>query len=119
MAPRTVSLIAYRNAATQRAHFAIFIPSPTNQDIGTLIHVIGAPMAGYQLEFNRNYSLVLTQQPHTRHVIGQIDSQYIVDAADDAKSKDSTPKGAVELAASQVSPPGISQNFLAPINDVS
>lgn len=62
MASRTVSLIAYRNAATQRAHFAIFIPSAANQDLGTLIHVIGAPMAGYQLEFKRNYSLVLTQQ---------------------------------------------------------
>ncbi|KAG5290135.1 hypothetical protein I7I48_09664 [Histoplasma ohiense] len=116
-APRTVSLILYRNAATQRAHFAIFIPSATNQGLGTLIHVIGAPMAGYQLEFKRNYSHALTQQPHTRYEIGQIDSQYIVDAANDAPSKDSTPKGAVELAAGQVPPPGISQNFLGPVDD--
>ncbi|EDN07708.1 hypothetical protein I7I51_04382 [Histoplasma capsulatum] len=48
-----------------------------------------------------------------------IDSQYIVDAANDAPSKDSTPKGAVELAAGQVPPPRISQNFLGPVDDTS
>lgn len=119
MAPRTVSLIAYRTASTQRAHFAIFVPSAVNQGVGTLIHVVGAPMAGYRLEFKRNYPVDLTQQPHTKYPIGQIDSQYIADATNDTTSSDSTPKCAIELAASQVSPPGISQNFMAPVNDVS
>ncbi|KAM5441476.1 hypothetical protein MferCBS31731_003547 [Microsporum ferrugineum] len=99
MAPRNIALIAFRNAATQRAHFAIFIPSATDQDTGTLIHVVGAPMAGYQLAFKRNYSIVSTNQQYTRHEIGRIDSRYIVDAADDLRVIDSTPKGAVEIAA--------------------
>jgi hypothetical protein len=33
--------------------------------------------------------------------------------------KDSTPRGNIEIAASQVPTPGISQNFMAPVNDVS
>ncbi|KAM5494888.1 hypothetical protein MaudMau93_000186 [Microsporum audouinii] len=119
MAPRNIALIAFRNAATQRAHFAIFIPSATDQDTGTLIHVVGAPMAGYQLAFKRNYSIVSTNQQYTRHEIGQIDSRYIVDAADDLRVIDSTPKGAVEIAASQIRPPGINENFLAPVNDTT
>ncbi|KAM5457414.1 hypothetical protein MaudCBS49596_000609 [Microsporum audouinii] len=95
MAPRNIALIAFRNAATQRAHFAIFIPSATDQDTGTLIHVVGAPMAGYQLTVKRNYSIVSTNQQYIRHEIGQIDSRYIVDAGDDL----------VEIAASQIRPP--------------
>ncbi|EEQ35033.1 hypothetical protein McanMca71_001771 [Microsporum canis] len=106
MAPRNIALIAFRNAATQRAHFAIFIPSATDQDTGTLIHVVGAPMAGYQLAFKRNYSIVSTNQQYTRHEIGQM-------------TLDSTPKGAVEIAASQIRPPGINENFPAPVNDTT
>lgn len=118
MASRTISLVTFRNSAYQRAHFGIFIPSVTDQDVGTLIHVVGAPMAGYQLEFKRNYSLKDTQQQYTRYDIGQLDSQYIEDSAGGALIRDSVPKGAVEVAASQIPPPGISQNFLAPVNDV-
>lgn len=76
-------------------------------------------MAGYQLEFKRNYSVALTQQPHTKHLIGQIDSQHIADSTDNTRSSDSTPKGAIELTASRVPAPGISQNFMAPVNEVS
>lgn len=118
MVSRTLSLISYRTASTQRAHFAIFVPSASDPDVGTLIHVVGAPMAGYQLEFKRNYSVALTQQPHTKYPIGQIDSQHIVDNANNTRSSDSTPKGAIELTASQVPAPGISQNFMAPVNEV-
>ncbi|EZF31562.1 hypothetical protein TMEN_2707 [Trichophyton mentagrophytes] len=119
MASRTISLVTFRNSAYQRAHFGIFIPSVTDQDVGTLIHVVGAPMAGYQLEFKRNYFLKDTQQQYTRYDIGQLDSRYIEDSSGGALIRDSLPKGAVEVAASQVPPPGISQNFLAPVNDTT
>ncbi|KAK2791103.1 hypothetical protein FQN52_005059 [Onygenales sp. PD_12] len=119
MAPRDISLIAYRSTPTQRAHFAVFIPSASDPGVGTIIHVVGAPMAGYQLEFKRNYSPGSTQRAHTRYQIGQIDSQYIADAKDNTSSRDSTPKGAVELAASRVPPPAISQDFMAPVNNTT
>lgn len=125
MATRTVSLLTYRLTPTQRAHFAIFIPYASNDDVGTIIQVVGAPMAGFQLEFKRLYAIALTPQPYMRYPIGQIDSQFIADDPDNVPTApttpiiDSIPKSAVELAASHVRPPGISQNFMAPVNDVS
>lgn len=123
MVSRTVSLIAYRGASTQRAHFAIFIPFAYDQGKGTIIHVVGSPMAGYELEFKRNYSLAHTRQSYTRHTIGQIDTQYIADDPDATvnapSTTDYTPRSPIEVVASQVRPPRISQNFMAPVNDVS
>lgn len=57
--------------------------------------------------------MALTQQPHTKYPIGQIDSQHTVDNTNNTRSSDSTPKGAIELTASQVPAPGISHNFMA------
>lgn len=119
MTTRTVSLISFRNASSQRAHFSIFIPSATDPRRGTLIHAVGAPMAGYVLEFKRNYSPVLTQQHHEIFPIGQVNSANIVDFSGTAMTTDSTPRGDIEVAASQVPTPRISQNFMAPVNDVS
>jgi hypothetical protein len=119
MATRTIHLISFRNAPSQRAHFAIFVPSAANPQQGTLIHAVGAPMAGYILEYKRNYSPGLTQQRHETFAIGQVHSSNIVDSTGTAITKDSTPRGNIEVAASQVRTPGISQNFMAPVNDVS
>ncbi|OAL74425.1 hypothetical protein A7D00_0016 [Trichophyton violaceum] len=119
MKSRDETNIRQEISAYQRARFRIFIPSVTDQDVGTLIHAVGAPMAGYKLEFKRNYSLKDTQQQYTRYDIGQLDSQYIEDSPGGALIRDSVPKGAVEVAASQIPPPGISQNFLAPVNDTT
>ncbi|QKX58274.1 uncharacterized protein TRUGW13939_05396 [Talaromyces rugulosus] len=119
MALRSVSLITYRRQSNQRAHFAIFVLSDPNENLGTRIHVIGAPMAGYRLEFKRKYSVDLTQQPHTAYLIGQIDSQYLADDGNIKAGDYYTPKGAIELVASQIPPPRRSQNFLAPVNDTT
>lgn len=67
---------------------------------GTLIHAVGAPMAGYILEFKRNYSPALTQQRHETFPIGQVYSSNIVDTTDTAMTKDSIPRGNIEVAAS-------------------
>lgn len=75
-------------------------------------------MAGYSLEFKRNYSPALTKQQHQVFAIGQVDSANIVDSTTNELSVDTTPKGNIEIAASQVQPPRISENFLAPVNDV-
>ena len=117
MTTRTIFLISARNTSFQRAHFSIFVPSVTNPDRGTKIHIVGAPMAGYVLEFKRNYNPSLEPHDHT-FAIGQVDSSDIVDSSDAAPSIDSTPRGKIELAATRVPAPGINQNFMAPINDV-
>ncbi|KAH8698965.1 hypothetical protein BGW36DRAFT_426645 [Talaromyces proteolyticus] len=117
MAPRAISLMTYRNSAKQRAHFAIFVPFASNEDVGTLINVVGAPMVGYKLEFERLYSPLKITQAYDKYPIGRIDSEYIMDT--DSEGIDSIPRGAVEIAASRISPPRISQNFMAPVNDTT
>lgn len=119
MATRTIYLISSRNVPSQRAHFSIFVPSAADPNTGTLIHAVGAPMAGYILEFKRNYCPDATQQRHETFAIGQVQSSNVVDSTNTAASKDSTPRGNIEIAASQVPTPGINQNFMAPVNDVS
>ncbi|KKZ68402.1 hypothetical protein EMCG_00171 [[Emmonsia] crescens] len=70
MAPRTASLVTYRSTPTERAHFAIFVPSATDDGQRTLIDVVGFPMAGFSLEFKRNYNPAATQRPHMMYRIG-------------------------------------------------
>ena len=118
MSPRTISLIASRNAELQRAHFAIFVPAAANPDQGTLIQAVGAPMMGYALEFKRNYALADSQERYTMVSLGEVDPANIVDSTDDVKCSDSISRGNIEIAASQVPTPGMSENFLAPVNDV-
>lgn len=120
MTSRTIYLISSRNAEIQRAHFAIFVPAAAEPEQGTLIQVVGAPMTGYILEFKRNYSPVNDTQEHYSMIqLGDVDTGNIVDSTTDNKSTDFEPKGEIEVAASRVVPPGISENFLAPVNDVS
>jgi hypothetical protein len=76
-------------------------------------------MVGYSLEFKRNYSLSTGDQPLDQCVeIGEIVTENIVDWPMGEERKESIPKGRLEVAATQVAPPRISQNFLAPVNDV-
>jgi hypothetical protein len=118
MVYRTVYLISSRLVPSQRAHFAIFIPSAAEMQIGTVINVVGAPMIGYSLEFKRNYSPAADQQHQIITPIGQINSENLVDSKNGQEGADSTPRGNVEIVAARVAPPRISQNFMAPVNDV-
>lgn len=124
MPTRTIYLTKSRTSRSQRAHFAIFVPSPSNPSKGTLINAVGAPMAGYMLEFKRNDYPATTQQGHCEFFpIGEVDSRHIVDDAADENheiaSTDSEPRGELEMAAKRVRTPGVSENFMAPVNDVS
>ncbi|PMD33309.1 hypothetical protein L207DRAFT_571503 [Hyaloscypha variabilis F] len=116
---RTLRLVSFRQSARMRAHFAIFVPSARDERIGTLIHVVGAPMAGYRLEFKRNYCPDASNQPHTVISIGQVYANHVVDSANDLQSIDDRPNGDIEVAATQVPPPRISENFLQPVNDTT
>ena len=118
MVSRTVCLVSSRLAPSQRAHFAIFIPSTADPQKGTLINVVGAPMIGYSLEFKRNYALAADQQHQIITAIGEIDSQNLVDSTNEQESIDSAPRENVEFVAARVAPPRISQNFMALVKDV-
>ncbi|KAJ5291056.1 hypothetical protein N7478_000307 [Penicillium angulare] len=119
MTTRTISLITSRNSETQRAHFAIFVPTAQDHENGTLIQAVGAPMVGYFLEFKRNYSPADSIEKYTVFPIGEIDSGSIVDPTPGLKTSDSDPIGIIEVAATEIPTPGISENFLAPVNDIT
>lgn len=119
MAPRTINLVAFRPSPRQRAHFAIWVPSAANTQVGSLINVVGAPMVGFILEFKRAYNPALTRTDHEIWPIGQVDSSHIVDFPNPGGVIiERIPRGNLEIAATQVPPPGISANFMAPVNDV-
>ena len=116
MSTRVLYLISFRQSARQRAHFAIWVPYANGKD-GTLIHVVGAPMAGFQLEFKRGYDPSATAQRLESFQIGQINSHHVHDWTGE-RSNDSTPRGNLETVASQIPPPRKSENFMAPVNEV-
>ncbi|KAL5358672.1 hypothetical protein BJX96DRAFT_146998 [Aspergillus floccosus] len=118
MASRTVYLVATRPSPSQRAHFAIFVPSATNPQIGSIINVVGAPMMGFIHEFKRGYNLATIDTPYETCPIGHVDSARVVDWPDDCLATHTEPKGDIEIAASQIPAPRVSENFTAPVNDV-
>lgn len=118
MAPRMIYLVLTRPAPSQRAHFAIFVPSTTNPQIGSIVNVVGAPMMGFIHEFKRGYNLATIDVPYETCPIGQVDSAHIVEWPNDCQATHTEPKGDIEVAASQIPAPGVSENFMAPVNDV-
>ncbi|BCR97216.1 uncharacterized protein AKAW2_30535A [Aspergillus luchuensis] len=121
MPPRAIYLVTSRNSPSQRAHFSIFVPSVACSTIGTSIHVVGAPMMGYQLEFKRNHALSSNEEPYETVLLGHVDSQHIADSLKESSSMyvDHTSRSDLEIAASQIPAPRVSENFMAPVNDVS
>lgn len=75
-------------------------------------------MSGFRHEFKRGYDPGLTTQPYQTWPIGQVDSSHIADWPSGVRATDTNPIGDIELAAVQVPAPGISENFMAPVNDV-
>ncbi|KAE8338367.1 hypothetical protein BDV24DRAFT_166392 [Aspergillus arachidicola] len=114
MAPRTIYLISFRPATSQRAHLAIWVPSAGESKHGSLIHVVGAPMAGFCHEFKRGYNPTLTLKPYEMWPLGEVNSKHIHDWPEEFRATDTIPKGDLEVAASQIPAPRISENFMAP-----
>lgn len=83
-----------------------------------MIHAVGNPMSGFHLEFKRQYSPEETNKHYESFQIGQIHSQHVQDW-DGQAMDDYVPRGNIEQVARQIPLPEQSNNFLAPINDVS
>jgi hypothetical protein len=102
-------------------YFAIFIPSPIDPNIGNLINVVGAPMTGYKHVFEHGYRLSLETQSYELVPLGHVDRVHIANLPADADAVRSTgdePCGDIEVAAVEVPAPGVSEVFMAPVNDV-
>lgn len=131
---RNIYLIKSRNSSRMRAHFGILIPNTDTctQDLhlhttdpetppflGTVIHVIGAPMAGFHLEFKRNFDANRDQELKEVILVGSINGIHVADPPFTNFSREDKPICTVEAVATQIPPPRKSENFLAPVNDVS
>ena len=84
---------------------------------GTLIHVVGAPMAGFSLEFKRAYDPATTKRIVQLVPIGRVAGEHIHEY-DGGPLTETTARGPLERVATQVQPPRPSANFLEPVNDV-
>ena len=118
MSSRTLFLLMYRAQTIQRAHFGIWVADSEGGDIGTKIHVVGNPMIGFVLQFKRKYDPKETAGAPEIIPIGNIDASH-VHIFEGERSEDTVPPGDLEIVASQIPPPRASENFLAPVNDVS
>jgi hypothetical protein len=118
---RSIYLVAFRETKARRAHFSVFVPSLATSERGTLIHVVGTPMSGFGLEFKRNYSPAGTKRQHKVTRLGDVPAGNIVDfqPASETVTLDVKPKDELERIAARVAPPGVSKNFLGPVDGVS
>ncbi|KAF2757270.1 hypothetical protein EJ05DRAFT_500813 [Pseudovirgaria hyperparasitica] len=124
-----VWLCKYRRSSNMRYHFALFIPnkayvSQNPQDKnevckGTIIHVVGAPMAGYSHEFKRNYDTSTSDQLRGLVHIGHVDQGLVYEPPTEDFSRHSSAMSSLERVALQIQAPRASENFMAPVNDTT
>ncbi|RMZ81399.1 hypothetical protein DV738_g2283, partial [Chaetothyriales sp. CBS 135597] len=104
MAGKTVYLLKSSQSPSQRGHFALYIPEDAFPGRGTLINVVGTPMTGFQLETKSDHDPGATQEPYESFSLGQVPEASVATM--------------LQLAGT-VRPPGISQNFMAPVDGVN
>ncbi|WVN90131.1 uncharacterized protein L203_105366 [Cryptococcus depauperatus CBS 7841] len=129
---RSIYLAKHRGIASQRAHFALFIPNAADdrkdlsQDFqstpcsGTVIHVVGEPvMLGYALEFKRNDECSDSRDLREMVFLGHVDSANLYDPPDMMVFKETCARAALEREATMVNPPPRGQNIRALIDGVT
>ena len=103
---RDIKLIVYGGGLFD-AHWALFIPTTANHQVGKLIHAVGDARNGFTLEFSRNYDLSHTTRKLEVLPLTTVDSKYIVDTpGDGTRQKDTNPVDIIEKKASDVAVPG-------------
>lgn len=75
-------------------------------------------MAGFHLEFKRNFDANRDQELKEVILVGSINAIHAADLPFTNFSKEDKPICTVEAVATQIPPPRKSENFLAPANDV-
>lgn len=132
MTTRSIYLAKSRHTLSQRAHFAVCIPKPSEngRDLAqnfklspsqvTAIHVTGEPlMGGYALEFKRNYDCSTSNDLQEMIFLGSVDQASVYDSPEGEFFRESQPRGTLEREAARVPPPPRGQNVREPIDGVS
>ncbi|GAB1200017.1 hypothetical protein APSETT444_009377 [Aspergillus pseudonomiae] len=119
MAPRDIFLVSIRRTTNIRAHFAIWAPSASDSENGSLIEVVGTPMEGFKHQFRRGHAPTPISKKYAMWPIGTVDSAHIYDWPHGFTATHEDPRGDLETTACQVPAPRASENFMAPVNDFS
>jgi hypothetical protein len=123
MAKRSVYLAKCRTTASQRAHFAIFIPNVIcdRHDLATsfktapchggVIHIVGEPlMSGYAHESKRNYDRVTMHDIQELVFLSYVNEANIFEPTNSTFGREGTPRARLEREARLVNPPPRGQN---------
>ncbi|KAI0111285.1 hypothetical protein GGR51DRAFT_72408 [Nemania sp. FL0031] len=103
---RTISLIIYKSPFFP-AHWAMWVPSEANQDIGKRIHIEGDVANGFKLSFNRNYNIKEDSRKKEVLRLAEVGADLIADTPGNGlDSVDTESKDEVERVAADVPPPG-------------
>lgn len=129
MASVPIYLAISRCASTQRAHFAVFIPNeadaekdPNDEQVectGTLIHIVGTSMNGFSHELQHNLNHGLSQTSRTMVKLGTFEVADVNGPPSEDFNPDNIARRTLESVALQLPPPRKSEDFRAPLDDVS
>ncbi|TGJ79164.1 hypothetical protein E0Z10_g9601 [Xylaria hypoxylon] len=106
--PKTVYLIIYKSPLFP-AHWALWIPSEADPNIGKRIHAEGDAATGFRLSFDRNYDIRQESRKHETLVVAKVGAGHLIDTpGNGVNSVDTEPMDAVETVAAKVLTPGTS-----------
>jgi hypothetical protein len=103
--PRTLYLIVY-NSPLFPAHWTMYIPSDTEEGLGTGIHATGDAADGFEVQFERRYNYGQTRRTHQQFTLGHIGDEHVEGGVAATRSTDKTPRDALEQVASTIPAPG-------------
>lgn len=103
--PRTASLLIY-NSSLFPAHWALWIPSAIDPDIGKLLQASGDAVSCFQKDFERNYDIRTITGRHQILQIAEVLDQYVIDVeGEESQSTDQTAYDYLEEIARSVPAP--------------
>lgn len=79
---RDIYLIVYHSPLFP-AHWALWIPSANNSQIGKKLHVFGDVANGFEHEFQRNYNPFNDQLKHSLVLLAEVEEKNVVDVPGD------------------------------------
>jgi hypothetical protein len=99
--PRPISLLIFPSRLFP-AHWALFVPSLTSCDTGTLLNARGNSLSGFTIEIERDYALA-EAPAHQSVLLSKVADEFIADS--DEVGKDEGARTHVEEAVLSVGAP--------------
>ena len=103
-ANRDIKLIVYPSPLFP-AHWALFVPTAANPDVGKIINTTGDVLHGFGLEFKRGYDLVATSSRKEVIDLCTVDAAHVNDGPLERRA-DKIPIDNIERKAAAIPVPG-------------